>query len=98
MTLCVHKERSNVWLNLGDSGVFVQGECHRAALSSGLDVVLIKDYSVVAQLSMCGDGRVEKKRLGTPTVSGKNGLFVPKLQSFKWHMPLENTNGDCGIV
>lgn len=55
-------------------------------------MVLIKDYSVVAQLCMCGDGRVERTRLGPRAVSGKNGPFVAKPQSFKLQVPLENTH------
>lgn len=43
----------------------------------GLDVVLIKDYSVVAQLCVCGDGRVERVRLGSQAVSGKMGRLCP---------------------
>lgn len=31
-------------------------------------------------------------------VSGKNGPFVPKPQSFKLQVPFENTDLDWGIV
>lgn len=44
----------------------------------GLDVVLIKDYSVVAQLCVCVEmGGWREQELGSPAVSGKMDRLCP---------------------
>lgn len=81
---CGGEERSNVWLNLGASGVLCKGSVTGLSCSLGCPATVWAGcgankrlFSGGTTVCVCGDGRVERVRLGSQAVSGKMGRLCP---------------------
>lgn len=95
MTLCGRGEKSNVWVNRGDSGVLCKGNVTGLPCPLGCPAAMWAGRGANKRL-FSGDTAVDvwRPRLGPQTVGGKNGPFVPKPQSFKLQVLFQNTDLD----